>query len=68
MTYTAFLARVRAAGWSLSELRCDVDPPESLLDFIDEVSTAGGFSATRYERYVMRLANNWEGASQCHAN
>lgn len=68
MTYAEFLARVRAAGWSLAELRCDVDPPESLLDFIDEVSTAGGFSATRYERYVMRLATTGKELVQCPAN
>lgn len=48
MSYTTFCQRINAAGWTCEQLRCDVQPSEELLEFMDEVGLL------RYERYVRR--------------
>jgi len=49
MHYTTFRSLVRQKGWSLAQLRCDVRPPQALLDFM----TLLGLEC--YEHYVHRL-------------
>ncbi len=48
MTYTKFKERVKQAGWTLAELRCDVPPSDAILAFIGEVGK-------KYETYVLRF-------------
>jgi hypothetical protein len=48
MTFKQFKAAVKAAGWTVAQVRCDVPPPEALLDLIDRVGPDYERFATRY--------------------
>jgi hypothetical protein len=50
MTYAAFCKLVKARGWTVAQLRCDVPPTEELLALMDRLGLA------TYERYVAARA------------
>jgi hypothetical protein len=50
MRYSQFVDLVRARGWSVPQLRCDVTPTQEVLDLMDNIGLE------KFEDFVMRYS------------